>query len=155
MSAEPSDAAPGKERLRFWYRAYGAVTAVEREISARLRERFGVTLARFDLMAHLFAAPEGLTMGELTRRLLVSGGNTTGLVERLRREGLAEREVDALDRRIYRVRLTARGRALFDEMAEEHEAWVNQIFEGLDPAEIRQATALVDRLRRRLVPPPP
>ena len=155
MSAEPSAEAPGKERLRFWYRAYGAVSAVEREISARLRERFGVTLARFDLMAHLFAAPDGLTMGELTRRLLVSGGNTTGLVERLRREGLAEREVDALDRRIYRVRLTARGRALFDEMAEEHEAWVNQIFEGLDPAEIRQATALVDRLRRRLVPPQP
>ena len=155
MSAAPSAESPSKERLRFWYRAYGAVSAVEREISARLRERFGVTLARFDLMAHLFAAPEGLTMGELTRRLLVSGGNTTGLVDRLRREGLAEREVDALDRRIYRVRLSAGGRALFEEMAEEHEAWVNQIFEGLDPAEIRQATALVDRLRRRLVPPQP
>ena len=155
MSTAPPVEAPGKERLRFWYRAYGAVSAVEREISARLRERFGVTLARFDVMAHLFAAPDGLTMGELTRRLLVSGGNTTGLVDRLTREALAEREVDALDRRIYRVRLSARGRALFEEMAEEHEAWVNQIFEGLDPAEVRQATALVDRLRRRLVPPQP
>jgi DNA-binding MarR family transcriptional regulator len=141
--------------LRFWYRTYGAVAAVEREISMRLRERFGVTLARFDVMAHLYAAPDGVTMGALTRKLLVSGGNTTGLVERLKREGLAEREVDALDRRIYRVRLSARGRALFEEMAEEHEAWVNQIFEGLDPAEVRQATALVDRLRRRLVPPRP
>ena len=155
MSLAPPVEAPGKERLRFWYRAYGAVTAVEREISARLRERFGVTLARFDVMAHLFASPDGLTMGDLTRKLLVSGGNTTGLVDRLKREGLAEREVDALDRRIYRVRLSARGRALFEEMAEEHEAWVNQIFEGLDPAEIRQATVLVDRLRRRLVPPQP
>ena len=155
MSAEPASDAVGKERLRFWYRSFRAVTAVEREISARLRERFGVTLARFDLMAHLFAAPDGLTMGELTRRLLVSGGNTTGLVERLRREGLADREVDALDRRIYRVRLTPQGRALFEEMAEEHEAWVNQIFEGLDATELRQATDLVDRLRRRLVPPQP
>ncbi len=155
MSAAPSPESPSKERLRFWYRSFRAVTAVEREISARLRERFGVTLARFDLMSRLFAAPEGLTMGELTRQLLVSGGNTTGLVERLRREGLAGREVDALDRRIYRVRLTRAGRALFEEMAEEHEAWVNQIFEGLDPAEIRQATDLVDRLRRRLAPPAP
>jgi DNA-binding MarR family transcriptional regulator len=155
VSTAPPAAAPGKERLRFWYRTYGAVAAVEREISARLRERFGVTLARFDVMAHLYAAPDGLTMGDLTRKLLVSGGNTTGLVERLRREGLAEREVDALDRRIYRVRLSNCGRALFEEMAEEHEAWVNQIFEGLDPAEIRQATVLVDRLRRRLVPPRP
>ena len=155
MSTAPPVEAPGKERLRFWYRAYGAVSVVEREISARLRERFGVTLARFDVMAHLYAAPEGLTMGDLTRKLLVSGGNTTGLVDRLRREGLAEREIDALDRRIYRVRLSARGRVLFEEMAEEHEAWVNQIFEGLDPVEIRQATVLVDRLRRRLVPPKP
>jgi len=155
VSTAPPVEAPGKERLRFWYRAYGAVSVVEREISARLRERFGVTLARFDVMAHLYAAPEGLTMGDLTRKLLVSGGNTTGLVDRLRREGLAEREIDALDRRIYRVRLSARGRVLFEEMAEEHEAWVNQIFEGLDPVEIRQATVLVDRLRRRLVPPKP
>ena len=155
MSAEPIRPPLAKERLRFWYRAYSAVSAVEREISARLRERFGASLARFDVMAHLYAAPEPMTMGELTRRLLVSGGNTTGLVERLRREGLAEREVDALDRRIYRVELTPRGRALFQEMAEEHEAWVNQMFEGLDPDEVRRATALVDRLRRRLVPPPP
>ena len=155
MSAQPGADSASKERLRFWYRSFRAVTAVEREISARLRERFGVTLARFDLMAQLFAAPEGVTMGELTRRLLVSGGNTTGLVERLRKEGLAEREVDALDRRIYRVRLTRAGRTLFEQMAEEHEAWVNQIFEGLDAAELRQATDLVDRLRRRLAPPQP
>ena len=155
MSVQPGADSASKERLRFWYRSFRAVTAVEREISARLRERFGVTLARFDLMAQLSAAPEGVTMGELTRRLLVSGGNTTGLVERLRKEGLAEREVDALDRRIYRVRLTRAGRTLFEQMAEEHEAWVNQIFEGLDAAELRQATDLVDRLRRRLAPPQP
>jgi DNA-binding MarR family transcriptional regulator len=151
MSAEPSAPPPGKERLRFWYRAYSAVSAVEREISARLRERFGASLARFDLMAHLYAAPDGLTMGQLTRKLLVSGGNTTGLVERLAREGLAERAVDAADRRVYRVALTAAGRALFQGMAEEHEAWVNEMLGDLDPREMGQATALLARLRRRLV----
>ena len=155
MSAEPATPQSGKDQLRFWYRAYSAVSAVEREISARLRERFGASLARFDLMAHLFAAPDGLTMGQLTRKLLVSGGNTTGLVERLAREGLAAREVDAQDRRVYRVALTARGRALFQDMAEEHEAWVNEILGDLDPQEMARATALLARVRRRLVQPAP
>ena len=155
MSADPAPPVTGKDQLRFWYRAYSAVAAVEREISARLRDRFAVSLARFDLMAHLFAAPEGLTMGQLTRKLLVSGGNTTGLVERLAREGLAAREVDARDRRVYRVALTARGRALFQDMAEEHEAWVNEILGDLDPQEMARATALLARVRRRLVQPTP
>lgn len=156
MSAEPihfETPTPSKERLRFWFRAYGAVAAVEREISARLRARFGASLARFDLMAHLYAAPDGITMGSLTRRLLVSGGNVTGVVDRLEREGLVARQVDAADRRVYRVALTASGRALFKNMAEEHEAWVSELFEGLDPAEMSRSTALLEDLRHRMVPP--
>jgi DNA-binding MarR family transcriptional regulator len=156
LSAEPArppKVSPSKERLRFWFRAYGAVAAVEREISARLRARFGASLSRFDLMAHLYAAPEGVTMGALTRRLLVSGGNVTGVVDRLEKEGLVAREVDATDRRIYRVALTASGRALFKDMAEEHEAWVSELLEQVDPAEMARATALLEDLRHRLVPP--
>lgn len=146
--------ATSKDRLRFWFRAYGAVAAIEREISSRLRARFGASLARFDLMAHLYAAPDGLTMGALTRRLLVSGGNVTGLVDRLAKEGLVAREVDAADRRIYRVALTQAGRTLFRDMAEEHEAWVSELLEGMDPAGTAQATALLEDLRHRLAPPP-
>jgi DNA-binding MarR family transcriptional regulator len=145
--------ATSKDRLRFWFRAYGAVAAIEREISSRLRARFGASLARFDLMAHLYAAPDGLTMGALTKRLLVSGGNVTGLVDRLAKEGLVAREVDAADRRIYRVALTEAGRKLFKDMAEEHEAWVSELLEGMDPARTAQATALLEDLRHRLAPP--
>lgn len=146
--------ATSKDRLRFWFRAYGAVAAMEREISARLRARFGASMARFDLMAHLYAAaPEGLTMGALTKRLLVSGGNVTGLVDRLAKEGLVAREVDAADRRIYRVALTQSGRTLFKDMAEEHEAWVSELLEGMDPDRTAQATALLEDLRHRLAPP--
>lgn len=157
MSAAPArqeTVSPSKERLRFWFRAYGAVAAVEREISARLRARFGASLARFDLMAHLYAAPGGITMGSLTRRLLVSGGNVTGVVDRLEKEGLVAREVDAADRRVYRVALTASGRAMFKNMAEEHEAWVSELLAGLDPAEMSRSTALLEDLRHRLAPPP-
>ena len=143
--------AMSKDRLRFWFRAYGAVSAIEREISSRLRARFGASLARFDLMAHLFAAPHGLTMGELTKRLLVSGGNVTGVVERLGKEGLVSREVDGADRRVYRVGLTGAGRKLFEEMAEEHEAWVSELLAGLDPQEMARATALLEGLRHHMV----
>lgn len=156
MSAEPAHPplSPSKERLRFWFRAYGAVAAIEREISSRLRARFGASLARFDLMAHLYAAPEGLTMGELTKRLLVSGGNVTGVVDRLGKEGLVAREVDAADRRVYRVALTGAGRELFKQMAEEHEAWVSELLAGLDPQEMARSTALLETLRHRLAPHP-
>jgi DNA-binding MarR family transcriptional regulator len=92
-------------------------------------------------------------MGALTKRLLVSGGNVTGLVDRLEKEGLVTREVDAADRRIYRVALTGAGRALFKDMAEEHEAWVSELLEGMDPAETARATTLLEDLRHRLVPP--
>lgn len=156
MSAEPASklaVSVSKERLRFWFRAYGAVAAVEREIRARLRARFGASLARFDLLAHLYAAQGPMTMGALTANLLVTGGNVTGVVDRLEREGLVTREVDAADRRVYRVALTASGRALFKQMAEEHEAWVSELFEGLDPAEMHRSTELLEDLRHRMVQP--
>ncbi|MGZ8364113.1 MAG: MarR family winged helix-turn-helix transcriptional regulator [Caulobacteraceae bacterium] len=152
LAPQHETAADPHERtaLRFWFRTYAAVAEMEHAISARLRERFSCSLGRFDLMAHLFAAPSGLTMGELSRRLLVSGGNVTGLVERLSREGLAAREVDGGDRRVYRVSLTAKGRAQFIEMAGEHEAWVAELTGGLEPGAMAQAADLMEAWRRRL-----
>ena len=154
MSAEHASRSPDKTRLRFWFRTYGAVAAMEREISARLRERFGCSLGRFDLMAHLFAAPEGLTMSALSDRRFITGGAVTGLVERLAKEGLVLREVDATDRRVYRVVLTARGQALFTEMAGEHETWVEALTAGLEPRALEQATATMEAWRRRLAEHP-
>ncbi|HEX8233521.1 MAG TPA: MarR family transcriptional regulator [Caulobacteraceae bacterium] len=143
--------ADGRERLRFWFRAFGAVSAMEREIAARLRERHGASLARFDLMAQLFAAPNGLRMGELTRKLLVTGGNVTGLVQRLEREGLVERKADEADRRIAHVALTPEGLALFKQMAQEHVSWVNELLAELDPRSLAQAAGVLEQVRRHLL----
>src|SRR5213075_3252891 len=124
--------------LRIWLRLLTCTQMIERVVRSRLRERFGTTLPRFDLMAQLERHPEGLKMNELSRRLMVSGGNVTGITDQLVKEGLVERVDVAGDRRAWRVRLTARGRKLFNEMAQQHEAWICDAFASLTPKEITQ-----------------
>jgi DNA-binding MarR family transcriptional regulator len=118
------------EALRLWLRMLTCTQLVEKQVRTQLREQFDTTLPRFDLMAQLERSPEGLKMNELSRRMMVTGGNVTGITDQLVAEGLVERVDVEGDRRAYRVRLTPRGRKLFDEMASEHEAWIVAAFEG-------------------------
>lgn len=120
-----------RAELRLWLRLLTCTTMIEGEIRTRLRERFGVTLPRFDLMAQLEKAPDGLTLSEVSRRMMVSNGNLTGLVERLVASGHVERRPSPTDRRAQVVSLTAAGRAAFAAMAAEHEAWIADMFAGL------------------------
>jgi len=117
---------------RLWLRLFSCSMQVEQQIRQQLRQRFDMTLSRFDFLAQLDRYPEGLRMNALSRYLMVTGGNVTGLTDQLVKEGLVERVQDAQDRRSYLVRLTAKGRALFARMAEAHEQWLAHLFEGLD-----------------------
>ena len=122
-----------REALRVWLRLLSSSSAVEREIQARLRDRFGVSLARFDFLAQLERADGGeLTMTELSQQLMVSGGNITGLTDRLAKEGLVERRAHPADRRVQSIDLTSEGKALFAEMAGEHAQWVSEILSKLE-----------------------
>lgn len=121
--------------LRLWLRLLTCANLIETEIRRRLRERFDTTLPRFDLMAQLERAPDGILLGELSRRMMVSNGNVTGLVERLVQEGLIERQVTEADRRAVKVRLTERGRSIFAEMAAAHGDWMAELIGGLDETE--------------------
>ena len=132
-----------KRRLRLWLRLYAATSVIEREMRRFLRTRFATTLPRFDLMAALARAPEGLTMGELSRRLMVSGGNVTSIVAGLERDGLVHRRSPAADRRTSYVALTEQGRTAFAEMAREHERWIDQLLADLADEE---GDALIDLL---------
>ena len=116
-----------KRRLRLWLRLYAATSVIEREMRRFLRTRFATTLPRFDLMAALGRVPEGLSMGDLSRRLMVTGGNVTAVVDSLERDGLVARRQPASDRRTSYVALTARGRAAFAGMAREHEQWIDRL----------------------------
>ena len=136
--------------LKLWLRLLACTTQVEDEIRRRLRQRFGISLPRFDYLAQLYRWPEGLKMSELSRCLMVTGGNVTGLTDELEREGLVLREPSATDRRSWIVRLTEQGRDGFEAMAQEHEQWILDLFGGLGAADIAQLHQQLGALRRQL-----
>ncbi len=118
------------QALRLWLRMLSCTTRIENVIRKRLVAEFGTTLPRFDLMAQLERHPEGLTMRELSQRMMVTGGNVTGITDQLEREGLVVRTPHPNDRRAFFVRLTPAGRRLFRRMASTHERWVIELFDG-------------------------
>jgi DNA-binding MarR family transcriptional regulator len=138
------------EALRLWLRLLATTNLVEGRVRRLLQERFGTTLPRFDLMAQLERAPHGLKMGELSRRLMVTGGNVTGVTDLLEREGLVARSADPSDRRAYRVRLTPAGRRTFRAMAEEHERWIIESFAGLSRRDTGELFELLGKLKSLL-----
>jgi DNA-binding MarR family transcriptional regulator len=135
------------EALRIWLRLLTCTSMIEGAIRTELRRDFECTLPRFDLMAQLERHPEGLRMGELSRRLMVTGGNVTGITDQLVKEGLVTREAPPDDRRAFVVKLTAAGRKAFQRMAALHEAWVVRLFDGLSAAERRQLHGLLGKLK--------
>jgi len=134
--------------LRLWLRLLTCSQLIERQVRSRLRERFDTTLPRFDLMSQLERHPAGLRMSELSRLLMVTGGNVTGIVDQLVKEGLVERVDDAADRRAWRVRLTRAGDKAFAEMAREHESWVVELLAGLTRKESDALMQLLARLKQ-------
>jgi DNA-binding MarR family transcriptional regulator len=136
------------EALRLWLRMLTCTQLVEKQVRSRLREQFDTTLPRFDLMAQLERAPEGLKMSELSRRMMVTGGNVTGITDQLAAEGLVDRSEVEGDRRAYRVCLTARGRKVFQEMARAHEAWIVEAFAGLSERDLASLHRLLGKVKQ-------
>ena len=139
--------------LRLWLRLLSATTRMEDTIRQRLREQFGITLPRFDLMAQLERASEGLTMGELSRRMMVTGGNVTAIVDQLEKEQMVQRESLPGDRRAFRVRLTPAGRKAFATMAQAHEGWVVALLAPLSERQQAQLHQLLGALKAGQIDP--
>lgn len=142
------DPAHHRVELRLWLRLLTCANLVEAEIRTRLREQFGTTLPRFDLMAQLERAPDGIPLGEVSRRMMVSTGNVTGLVERLCQEGAIERLVHERDRRAVLVRLTAPGRRHFARMAKAHSDWITELLAGVAPEDQTELWSRLGGLKR-------
>ena len=133
--------------LRIWLRLLTCTQLIERRVRSGLREEFGTTLPRFDLMAQLERHPEGLKMNELSRLLMVTGGNVTAIVDQLEKEGQVERLEDSADRRAFRIRLTRSGEKGFTEMARAHEHWVVELLAGLSSRERDELLKLLAKLK--------
>ena len=132
-----------KERLRLWIRMLRASRSIEAELRERLKTEFGSTLPRFDVMAALYRQPDGMLMSDLSRFLLVSNGNVTGIVDRLVTDGLVSRAKRDGDRRTSIVRLTSSGMAAFEAMAEAHEDWINTYLQGVTPDQAARLSSML------------
>ena len=140
---------PARDRasLRLWIELLRASRAIEAELRHRLRTEFHTTLPRFDVMAALFRVPDGMLMSELSRYLMVSNGNVTGIIDRLVAEEDVERRARPGDRRAIEVRLTARGNERFEKMARAHADWLNELLGPLGAENARTFTMELRRLR--------
>jgi DNA-binding MarR family transcriptional regulator len=137
--------------LRIWLRLLTCTQLIERQVRSRLREQFSSTLPRFDLMSQLERHREGLKMNELSRMLMVTGGNVTAIVDQLEHEGLVERLDEPADRRAFRIRLTRAGERAFAEMARAHEGWVVELLAGLSRREQDDLLKLLAKVKQHTV----
>jgi DNA-binding MarR family transcriptional regulator len=139
---------PNHLELRLWLRLLACSVKMESLLSQRLRREFKTSMARFDVLAQLERFADGLSMTELSRRLLVSNGAITGLVDKLEKEAMVTRHDDPNDRRSTIVRLTRKGRDGFLRMARRHEEWVISILGELSAeaqSELLQNLTLLQR----------
>lgn len=141
----PRPADPERDRLRLWLRLLRLTRQIEGELRERLRVEFQTTLPRFDVLAALERSAEGMMMSELSRMLMVSNGNVTGIVDRLVEEGFVLRSIRDGDRRASIVRLTDKGRRRFAELAKAHKQWVDELLRGLTSEETCAVTGLLGR----------
>src|ERR1700741_2623210 len=137
--------------LRIWLRLLTCTQLIERRVRSGLREEFGTTLPRLDLMAQLERHPGGLKMNELSRMLMVTGGNVTAIVDQLEKEGLVERLDEPDDRRAFRIRLTRSGDKTFAEMARAHEQWVVELLAGLSKRDQDDLLKLLAKVKSHAV----
>ena len=149
LEARMHDAAPSEhpEALRLWLRMLTCTQLIEKQVRSQLRTQFDTTLPRFDLMAQLERAPEGMKMKDLSRRMMVTSGNITGITDQLVTEGLVERMDVEGDRRAYLVRLTPQGRELFNTMARQHEQWIVEAFATLGEGDIATLYRLLGKVK--------
>ena len=150
VDRETAATADDKLELRVWLRLLSCANRIEQDVRHELRAAFGMTLPRFDLLSQLERAPAGLTMGELSRRLMVTRGNVTGLIDRLVAEGLVQRAPMASDRRAHIVKLTAEGAVAFREMLPNHEAVIAAKLGAMKRSDLRQLQTLLGRLKDQL-----
>jgi DNA-binding MarR family transcriptional regulator len=143
--------ARSKKSLRAWLQLLKCAKHVEQEISGRFRASHGNSLARFDVLAHLYQAPgNALSTTELAARLFASRGNITRLLDRMESDGLIQRRGNSADRRVSDIHLSRKGRALFAAMAADHEQWADEVFAVLSEGEKDTLVDLLVRVRRRV-----
>ncbi|UGA46002.1 MarR family transcriptional regulator [Bradyrhizobium quebecense] len=136
-----------RAQTRLWLRLLACTTLIEGELRRRFREEFDFTMPRFDVLAQLDREPSGLVLGELPKRLMVSAGNLTPIVDRLVEDGYITRTPSNLDRRVQIVCMTVEGRKAFRRMAKSHGSWLAELLAGFSADRLDELTSELDELK--------
>ena len=139
------------ESLRTWLRLLSCEAVILQRLRTLFRKHFHVTLPQFDVLSELEHAHEQLTMSELSKELMVSNGNITGVIDRLVKMGLVQRERPEHDRRIQHIQLTDLGSKEFRRMAKQHAIWITQLFHDVSLADLRKIQSLVRKTRQSVI----
>jgi len=140
--------------LKLWLRLLTCSSLIEKKLRDELRLSFDMTLPRFDFLSQLERAPDGLTMGELSKRMMVSGGNISGIAAQLVDEGLIDRCQVPNNRRTFIVTLTQKGRDEFETIAKAHERWVIEMLGQLDQDDVKQLMSLLLKVKNTVLTDP-
>ena len=136
-----------KEALRTWLRLLSCEMVIEQRLRSRFRQDFAVTLPQFDVLSELERAGEKMTMSELSRELMVSNGNVTGVIDRLEKNGFVTRTRADHDRRVQFIELTDKGRTEWEGMAKSHELWLDDMLSGLSMNDMAALQSLLLKTR--------
>ncbi|MDO5667128.1 MAG: MarR family transcriptional regulator [Alcaligenaceae bacterium] len=117
--------------LRLVLRLAALNNLIQNELRNRLRLEFDMTAPRYDLLAQLANEPQGLKMGELSERLMVSNGNITAISLQLEKVGLISRTTNRQDRRSTFIKMTAKGKKAYAKMETAYNQWVEQLLSKL------------------------
>lgn len=129
--------------MRELVRTYQALSAYS---ETHIRQ-FDLTPAQFDVIASL-GNTNGMNMGELGEKTLITKGTLTGVIDRLIQKELVTRETPLDNRRCVNVQLTPKGQEVFEQVFPAHIAHIKERFEKLDPSELELLKVLLSRLRQ-------
>jgi DNA-binding MarR family transcriptional regulator len=143
---------PGQIETRLWLQLLSLHGEIFAALNAMLGTEFGLSLAKFDVLAQLDRYPDGLALGQLSQNLKVSGGNVSGLVQRLLADDLISKAMSSEDRRSFIVRLTPKGEQLFRKAAEIHKKHLSKRLENIPAQELDTALSVLRSLSSKIRP---
>jgi DNA-binding MarR family transcriptional regulator len=142
--------APGQIETRLWLQLLSLHGDIFASLNSVLSSEFGLSLAKFDVLAQLDRYRDGLALGQLSQNLKVSGGNVSGLVQRLLADDFISKEMSSEDRRSFIVRLTSKGEALFRKAADVHKKHLSKRLENVSAKELDSAFTVLRSLSSKI-----
>jgi DNA-binding MarR family transcriptional regulator len=135
---------PDRLEVETWALLVRMMSRLERRLEQPL-VRHGLSIPQFDILATL-GFEQGITQQELALRLLVTKGNICGMIDRMEASGWVQRKPDSEDRRLNRLYLSRKGKALLAETMPEQQARLKEVMSALEPGELQSLYQFLDRL---------